>query len=145
MIDFKIKPNFKTMKFKEHLLCPHSTQLGLMHNFCFVISRCLLSMLGLIAVAGTAYEVIVMELIPKFKNSQKHETPDDPNFSNLERIESSIENKPYILRHANGGSSESTQKQNVKENIKDDTLKPKHGDTEEKRSNHQYFAFHRIF
>lgn len=26
MIDFKIKPNFKTMKFKEHLLCPHSTQ-----------------------------------------------------------------------------------------------------------------------
>lgn len=105
-------------------------------------------MLGLIAVAGTAYEVIVMELIPKFKNSQKHETPDNPNFSNLDRIESSIE-KPYILRHANGGSSggssESTQKQNVKENIKDDKLKPKHGDTKEKRSNHQDFAFHRIF
>lgn len=126
----------------------YTTQLRLMHNFCFVISRCLLSMLGLIAVAGTAYEVIVMEFIPKFKNSQKHETPDDPNFSNLDRIESSIE-KPYILRHANGGSSggssESTQKQNVKENIKDDTLKPKHGDAKEKRSNHQYFAFHRIF
>lgn len=126
----------------------YTTQLRLMHNFCIVISRCLLSMLGLIAVAGTAYEVIVMELIPKFKNSQKHETPDNPNFSNLDRIESSIE-KPYILRHANGGSSggssESTQKQNVKEDIKDDKLKPKHGDTKEKRSNHQYFAFHRIF
>lgn len=115
-----------------------------MHIFGIFISRCLLSLIGLIAVAGTAYEVIVMEFIPKFKNSQKHETPDDPNFSNLERIESSIE-KPYILRHANGGSPESTQKQNVKENIKDDTLKPKNEDTKEKRSTHQYFAFHRMF
>lgn len=122
----------------------HRSQSRLMHIFCTFISRCVLSLLGLIAVAGTAYEFIVMEFIPKFKNSQKHETPEDPNFSNWDGIESSIE-KPYILRHANGGSPESTQKQNVKENTKDDTLKPKNGDTKEKRSTHQYFAFHRIF
>lgn len=88
----------------------HRSQSKLMHIFCTFISRCVLSLLGLIAVAGTAYEVIVMEFIPKFKNSQKHETPEDPNFSNWDGIESSIE-KPYILRHANGGSPESTQKQ----------------------------------
>lgn len=40
-----------------------------MYNFCIVILRCLLLMLGFIVVVGIVYEVIVMEFILKFKNS----------------------------------------------------------------------------
>lgn len=53
----------------------------------------------------------------------------------MDRIEFLIE-KLYILRYVNGGFLESILKKNVKENIKDDKLKLKYGDIEEKRSNY---------
>ena len=72
-----------------------------------VIFRVLLSVLGFIALAGTTYDVISIE-IPKYLKKLRDETEENTTFSNLNASDLS-NGKSYNLKHANGTSNESTE------------------------------------